>query len=443
MATFREPVNPDVTLRGYTELMASRVLDLYGEIEARLTAEIYRRIASGRSVRQDVYEQLRVVRELETYARRLIQQVPPDLAARVVEAAGRYGYAEASRQMGLADTLPVVTDITPSAVRTLGVIAQELGSSFDQVNARILRYPVDAMGAWIGTDVYQQVVGETVGASTLLGDPIEQTRRRALATFLERGVTGFVDRAGRRWTIGSYTEMAVRSATARAHREVSWDRQRSLGLRLVSILGNNDACALCGPWFGKVLSIDGTAAGVYEMESYVDPDALVEVEVAGTIDDARNAGWGHPNCACSTAAYLPGTSIATAAPGYNEEAAAGRDEQRRLEREVRALKRRRAIEEAAGGATPATDSAIRDRQRALRELTAETGQKRRYDREQARWDTGAGLVVDRLPDGVTSETLADTYLADVAARTVDQYEALVDMLSARQRVGPGDIGATS
>ena len=35
-------------------------------------------------------------------------------------------------------------------------------------------------------------------------------------------------------------------------------------------------------------------------------ESAVTVNVAGTVEEARTAGWNHPNCRCRLVAYSPG-----------------------------------------------------------------------------------------------------------------------------------------
>lgn len=389
MADFYRPA-PGLELDDLAERVAARVVDMYSSIEAELIYEIARRVLRGLPRNPTFDDQLAVIRQLQATARNLLATIPPDLAAQIVAIAAERGTAAATAAMRLTDEVPHFSDVTRTAADTLSLIAVDLGNAFDQVHLRILRYPIDAVGNFIGTDVYQQTVARFAGLRTVGNLTTDEVRRRTLASFLEQGVTGFTDRLGRKWRIGSYTEMAVRTATARAFHEAGDARMARSGTRFISVVGNNDACALCATWFGKVLSIDGTPAGTYQVEHPYLDGVMVTVEVAATLDDARAAGLHHPNCACRHAAHYPGLSVATSAAHYDPVAEAGRERQRLLERRKRALKRRLAAADATGDTSrvDATKARIRKIDAELRELTARTGQKRRYDREQARWADG-------------------------------------------------------
>src|SRR5690606_16035832 len=96
--------------------------------------------------------------------------------------------------------------------QAVGALALSLQSRLEILNQRITRYP---------QDVYQHIVSLTapttlLGVTTSLVQQQETVRR-----FLREGVDAFVDRAGRTWRIGSYAEMAGRTAVARAYTDAS------------------------------------------------------------------------------------------------------------------------------------------------------------------------------------------------------------------------------
>lgn len=389
MAEFYVPP-PGLALDDLAERVAARVVDMYSAVEAELLAEVARTLSRGLPANATLETQLAVVRALQARARELVGNIPPDLADQVMRLAMTEGTAAAAAELRLTAGMPRTSDITSTAANTLALVAQDLGNAFDQVHLRILRYPIDAVGNFIGTDAYQQTMGRHVATRTVGALTTDEVRLRVLADFLDQGITGFTDRIGRRWRIGSYTEMATRSATARAFVDAGNDRRLQAGFGLVSVLGNNDACHLCAPWFGKVLSIDGTGPGTHLYQHPYDDGVMVEVTVAARLEDARAAGLMHPNCACTTAAYTPGLSIPVSAPGYDAEAAEGRDRQRALERDVRDARRKLAVAEALDDSPRAARMAarVRDKQKQLRDLVKATGQKRRYDREKVAWADG-------------------------------------------------------
>jgi hypothetical protein len=55
------------------------------------------------------------------------------------------------------------------------------------------------------------------GVRTITGSTLDQARRAMSRSLREGGVTAFIDRAGHRWTLDSYTAMVVRTKSAQAH----------------------------------------------------------------------------------------------------------------------------------------------------------------------------------------------------------------------------------
>src|SRR5699024_2406909 len=94
------------------------------------------------------------------------------------------------------------SDLVASAL-----MVQDLHNRFDDVTKRILRWPEDA---------YRDVIAQTTPGLLLGMDTGRQAQARAWRELRRRGVTGFTDKAGRRWNLATYVEMATRTASHRA-----------------------------------------------------------------------------------------------------------------------------------------------------------------------------------------------------------------------------------
>src|SRR3954470_10094593 len=94
----------------------------------------------------------------------------------------------------------------PRAVRDRAaeLVRQELAVRLSHGHDAILRSTAD---------LYRKIIGEALAADPATGKA-GQTRaaQRALDRIAHLGVVDFVDQAGRRWTMQSYVEMAVRTA---------------------------------------------------------------------------------------------------------------------------------------------------------------------------------------------------------------------------------------
>ena len=365
--------------------ISSQAARIFQDAETRLLAEIARRLIRDLPALPDIPEQLRIVQGLELYARELTAGLTRDAAEALVVQAAREGAASVIQ----LPTVGQITTLTDQHVLAATLTAFDLGNKFEDMRARILRYPRDAMGEYIvGGDVYQQVIADNVG-QVMLGAPTKAARKAALQDFLARGVTGFTDIAGRNWRIGTYAEMATRTAVTRAYTDAKVSRAGAVGIDLFSVLGGRNACDHCASWFGKIIASSGAAGPRTVLHSF--RDEAFTVHVAGSIADWRASGANHPNCTCTLVEYLPGFPIPVAASGYDPAAHAARDRLRELERRERDARRKQEIAIASGDADRALDQQRRILaiQKETREHVVATGQRRRYERAAVKFADGA------------------------------------------------------
>ena len=206
-------------------------------------------------------------------------------------------------------------------------------------------------------DIYRQIVEKVRDAWLEPGNAskLNAEVQEAIREFAASGVTGFTDKAGRKWGLYEYANMAMRTAIHRAGLQATIDTMRAKGQDLAYVTRHPGACPLCARWYGVILSLSG--------------------------DDPT-----HPSLQLQP--YIPGVSDLTAGMGeYTPEESAARytasQHQRTLEREIRKWKRMQAA-----STTPENErmckAHIDKLQRQLRTLTGETKLPRRYDREGGR-----------------------------------------------------------
>jgi len=222
-------------------------------------------------------------------------------------------------------------------------------------------------------DGYRTVIADTVQAMLLGTKTSTQALQAALNKFSDKGITGFVDKAGKHWDLTSYTEMALRTSSFNAARIGALDRIAELGSDYVQISSHGNCCPLCAPYEGERLAID----------SANNPLNLP------TLDDARANGLFHPNCKHMMTAWIPGTSPPVLKKEYNPEAYKDTQLQRYNERQIRKYKGREnvALTDTAKADAKAKVRKYQARQRELlKDYESKYGQtiKRRYDRERIR-----------------------------------------------------------
>lgn len=302
------------------------LLTVYLDAERYLLEHTTRQVGK---VAADERARIAGLREVRAATERVVYALDKGAPARVesiLTAAAQGGQAEAARQ--LAD----ITGRAPGADTIDRVALDRLAAAtLDRTSAAhdaILRGTPDAYRAAIA----RVTPGVLVGAMTR-----QEAAQRALWALTDQGITGFTDRAGRRWRLSSYVEMATRTAAQRAHTDAHLDRVRADGHRYVQVSDAPRECPRCTVWEGTVLAIDDAALGTVEVESLL--GGTTAIVVAGTVAQARAAGLLHPNCRHALSPYLPGVTpplIPTRIVGGYDAA----QRQRQLERHIRAWRER-------------------------------------------------------------------------------------------------------
>ncbi|MFF4751821.1 phage minor capsid protein [Streptomyces sp. NPDC001270] len=358
------------------EPAAERTRNLYASAEQRLLGIIARQLADGLDAPGWAERKLAAVQALRRSAQAVVDElgkaVTLDVFGSVAEAYNT-GHRAAVAELGaLSDAARrLVDDVTPNA-QAVDRLAEETVNLLTDRHRSILR-AVD--------DGYRAVVAE-VTATPLLGTGTRrQATQDAMARFADRGIRSFTDRAGRRWQLTSYAEMAVRTSVGRAASEAHARTLTDAGVDLVIVSDAPRECPLCRPWERKVLSLTGNGARTLQVEHATEDGRMVRVDVAGSLDEARRAGLQHPNCRHGVSAYTPG--ITRVEPAESDPAGyeAGQ-RQRAIERNIRKWKNREAA-----AVTPEAKTAarakVRQHQAAMRDhLAAHPDLRRLRSREQ-------------------------------------------------------------
>lgn len=101
----------------------------------------------------------------------------------------------------------------------------------------------------------------------------ELLRDRDVARMVRDGGFGFVDSAGKRWNLDTYSEMAVRTTTREAVVQGAIARMASHNITIARVSRHGDSCQICLPWQGRLVSLDGTTTD-YQGEAISDLGAL-------------------------------------------------------------------------------------------------------------------------------------------------------------------------
>jgi hypothetical protein len=362
-----------------TEELIQRVVEQYAEAERRLLARMARSLAQGLSAPDWATKQYAALRTERLYLERMLdalQKSATEAVKSAITEAYEAGGLKAAREAVRAGAGEIARSAElPAKTYAVERMTAETMGYLTATEPRILRSSLNAYQTVIAAAeqeaaqaTFREAIAEGVGQA-LLG---AETRRTAcqltLDRFASKGITGFIDAAGRSWDLASYTEMATRTALMKSARIGHSETLQEHGIDLVIISDHRGACPLCAPWEGRVLSLSGN-----------DPryPSLAEAEAAGLF---------HPGCGHDKAAYQEGITekpkkkTTKELEEENEEYKA-RQKQRYLERQVRAAKRM----EAAGmddAAQRKVHARVRAYQEKLREHVEEHDLRRLYHREQ-------------------------------------------------------------
>ena len=220
-------------------------------------------------------------------------------------------------------------------------------------------------------DVYRQIIDTARNTREAEWSTMRKASKDALDAFANQGITGFTDRAGRRWGIAEYADMAMRTGIQRAALAATVSSMQHWGLDLCFVNKHMGCCPKCAKWQGVVLSLRGTGGHP-------------------SLDDAMADGLFHPNCGHVLQVYLEGYSEpGLGVPeGYEEadnaDLYARRQEQRMMEREVRRWKRRQAAAISPQDERIAQAHVQLWQNRIRKHIGDDVNLPRRYDREGGR-----------------------------------------------------------
>lgn len=402
-------------LASLADSVSDRIAALYGEAERVLLNRMAKQLASGMGTPNWQHEKLMQYQLLQARMRGDLQRLAGQTVAEVASAVMRaYNTGQVNALSDLAFAGLAQRTIAGTNPVNLMQIQQLVGETVSDVvgqHARILR-SVD--------DVYRQAVA--AASPIQLAGAITQREavQRVLNHAADRGVTGFVDRSGRNWSMRSYAEMATRTAARRAQVSGHIVQLQDHGVDLVIVSDHLQECELCRPWEGKVLSLSGIT------------NITPGVEVAGTLAQAEEAGFLHPGCRHTIGAYIPGF---TRLPANTEDPQGDADRQqlRHLERQTRKW---RAREAAALTPEVRADAARRARtyQAEIRQHVSTTSAVRVPARERPSWDRMPAAAQPKpvyTIDGLTAQQADDLLIRLVDAGDFEGAERIGELIDAR------------
>lgn len=142
-------------------------------------------------------------------------------------------------------------------------------------------------------DIYRKTILDAQFYALSGAGTYEKAIDMATRDFLRKGIDCIQYKNGRRVSISTYAEMALRTGGKRAALMGQGDKRKEWGHSLVKINKRGNPCPLCAPFVGKVM-IDDVYSGGKASDG---PYPLLSSAIA--------AGLYHPNCKDGHSTYFP------------------------------------------------------------------------------------------------------------------------------------------
>lgn len=272
-----------------------------------------------------------------------------------------------------------------STVQVLSELSQQAADRLNLVNTTMLQSSLKQYSRMIQltaeierqAEATQAILNEGAASVASGTETRTQALRRAIRRISEEGLTGFYDRAGRSWSPEAYVNMDIRTTVHNVAIQSVQNRMQDYNTQVFQVSAHAGARPLCYPYQGKLYSWDNSA-GEIELGN----GKTMKYEPLSSTSYGEPAGLFGINCGHTPIPIIPGVSIPHAQDFVqpkeeNDKQYAESQQQRELERKIRAAKR--AVE--MGDDSPEAKARVRAAQEQMRQFIKETGRTRRPDRE--------------------------------------------------------------
>jgi hypothetical protein len=320
---------------------ADRIITLYVEVERELATLIAAKLKRG-VAHDDLTQKMLALSEIrrsaEAAMRKIDGKTGPAVELALREAAAAGGRKAQEELLRVRDRRAVgrrLADVDKNLVNSPSILrlSASLAPALDRKLAATHLQVVRSAG-----DIYQHAVAAMSVPGVLAGVATRrEATQKALDHLWRKGITGFVDKAGRGWNLASYVEMATRTTTSHAAIQAHLDQLGQQGMDLVMVSADGAPCPICRPWEGKILTT-GSASGAQTIERASELDGSpVKVHIDGSTSEAIAAGLFHPSCRHRFITYLPGLTAPIETAGEGGALYQAEQQQRGLERQARRL----------------------------------------------------------------------------------------------------------
>ena len=236
-----------------------------------------------------------ILRKMESdsweYAPRMIEQM---FYVRVPEARRIEGETPAKHFMGYINAM----SLTGEQTAIVDTLVQNLMGEITDAAMTAMATVQSAIVGRTEPDIYRRVGLEQVAGMEATGRGANITVPGFVEALRREGITAFVDKAGRNWSLHTYCSMVTRTTSRQA--EVIAVLTADPEQDLYQISRHGTTCGLCAPYEGRVYSKSGN-----------DPDFPPLADAFGKVDPAGPNSLTntylnlHPNCLHSVYPWTP------------------------------------------------------------------------------------------------------------------------------------------
>lgn len=265
---------------------AKALVGVFERAEKKLIAEITRKRAQGYVDYAEVARLKRI--------REILQEMVDESAGYIPSAVEYEFYKGGKHRAGYRNAEAVSMTEREFAIEQLqdnllGQVQEMAGTAYQSAVSKL------ALLGRTESDIFREVGLTQAIESVAVGRGAMTTTEEVIRSLNESGITAFVDKAGREWSLRSYGNMAVRTTVRQAQVSALLTEDDH---DLYQVVWHYAPCRLCATYAGRVYSKSGK-------NPHYPPLAMAfgKIDLAGPNDLANTFLNIHPNCLCSLARY--------------------------------------------------------------------------------------------------------------------------------------------
>ena len=337
------------------------LIDIIDLVQMQMIIKISRQLGKGKSLSDDDWKllMLQSVGRLDIGLQSVIKgstaQQAKELQA-IRERAVKQGLRDTDEQLSRLGKVSTEEFFINQNEKLLETVATKLNQDIAKANLTMLRTA--------GND-YVKMINDVLAVKELGGISRQEATKQILSKWSESGIPALTDSLGRRWQPDAYVNMVVRTNSLQIAKATQGRRAIEYGYDLILTSQHASQSPEHAPFANKIYSLSGN-----------DPKYP-------PFSQATSAGFiTRPKCKHTYSFYFEGEKPKSLPKRETDKNYKMAQEQRKLERTIKAQKRKINALEAAGLDAKAESAKLRSYQADMRTFIDETGRTRQRDREQ-------------------------------------------------------------